>query len=182
VSAGANIVTGSSNIYIGNPGVDGDNHPIRIGDVTDTNTTVTVIAGIFNGTLSSAGTEVMVDATGHLGVRVSSAKFKHDIQPMGDVSDVLLKLKPVTFKYNADRDPSGTPEFGLVAEQVNEVDPDLVVRDGHHQVYSVRYEAVNAMLLNEFLKQHQTVEEQSATIADLKARLDRMEQMMSKHE
>jgi hypothetical protein len=99
VGAGANLVTGSSNIYIGNPGVDGDNHAIRIGDVTDTNVTATVIAGIFNGTLASAGTEVMVDASGHLGVRVSSAKFKHDIQPMGDVSDVLLKLKPVTFKY-----------------------------------------------------------------------------------
>jgi hypothetical protein len=107
-----------------------------------------------------------------LGVRVSSAKFKHDIQPMGDVSDVLLKLKPVTFKYNADRDPSGTPEFGLVAEQVNEVDPDLVVRDANHQVYTVRYEAINAMLLNEFLKEHQTVE-------DLRARLEKMEQIVS---
>ena len=116
---------------------------------------------------------------GHLGVRVSSAKFKHDIQPMGDVSDVLLKLKPVTFKYNADRDPSGTPEFGLVAEQVNEVDPDLVVRDGHHQIYSVRYEAVNAMLLNEFLKQHQTVEAQNTEIVDLKARLEKVEQIIS---
>jgi hypothetical protein len=177
--AGSSLITGSSNIYIGNPGVNGDNHAIRIGDVTDTNTTVTVIAGIFNGTLGSAGIPVEVDAGGHLGVRVSSAKFKHDIQPMGDVSDVLLKLKPVTFKYNADRDPSGTPEFGLVAEQVNEVDPDLVVRDGNHQIYSVRYEAVNAMLLNEFLKQHQTVQGQSEEIADLKARLKRMEQILS---
>jgi hypothetical protein len=171
IGSGAGInLTGNEtdNIDIGNAGVQGDNKTIRIGD----DQTTTAIAGIFNGTLGSAGTEVMVDSSGHLGVRVSSAKFKHDIQPMGDVSDVLLKLKPVTFKYNADRDPSGTPEFGLVAEQVNEVDPDLVVRDANHQVYTVRYEAINAMLLNEFLKEHQTVE-------DLRARLEKMEQIVS---
>jgi hypothetical protein len=171
INAGGNFNGNETdNIDIGNAGLQGDNKTIRIGN----DQTTTVIAGIFNGTLGSAGTEVMVDASGHLGVRVSSAKFKHDIKPMGDVSDVLLKLKPVTFKYNANRDPSGTVEFGLVAEQVNEVDPDLVVRDGNHQIYSVRYEAVNAMLLNEFIKEHQTVEE-------LKARLDKMEQMIGKH-
>ena len=175
-NAGTSLITGNSNIYIGNPGVNGDNHAIRIGDVTDTNVTVTVIAGIFNGTLGSDAMPVEVDDSGHLGVRVSAARFKHDIQPRGEASDVLLRLKPVTFKYNADRDPGGTPEFGLVAEQVNEVDPDLVVRDGNHQIYSVRYEAVNAMLLNEFLKQHQTLEAQNAELVDLKSRLEKIEQ------
>jgi hypothetical protein len=176
VNAGGNLEGDETdNIYIGNAGVTGDNKTIRIGNDQAT----TVIAGIYNGTLGSAGLPVEVDASGHLGVRVSSARFKHDIQPMGEVSDVLLKLKPVTFKYNAERDPIGTPEFGLVAEQVNAVDPDLVVRDANQQIYSVRYEAVNAMLLNEFLKQHQTVEAQNAEIADLKARLEKIEQTVS---
>ena len=172
--AGLNLKSGNNNIYIGNAGVTGDNGAIRIGNEGTQGTTV--IAGIFNGVVpgGEGAIPVYVDSAGHLGPMPSSAQFKRDIQPMGDVSDVLLKLQPVTFKYKESRDPTCTPQFGLVAEEVNQVDPDLVVRDANHQVYSVRYEAVNAMLLNEFLKEHQRFEE-------LKARLDKMEQIIGKH-
>ena len=85
---------------------------------------------------------------------------------MGDGSEAILALKPVTFQYNSDK--TTTPQFGLIAEDVAEVNSDLVVRDDKGQVYSVRYDAVNAMLLNEFLKEHKTVQDQGATIAELK--------------
>jgi hypothetical protein len=98
---------------------------------------------------------------------------------MADASDVLLALHPVTFQYKPELDPTGSPQFGLVAEEVEKVDPALVVHDDKHQIYSVRYEAVNAMLLNEFLKEHGTVQEQSAEIAGLKSRLEKLEQMMN---
>ena len=85
---------------------------------------------------------------------------------MDDASDVLLALKPVTFRYKPEYDPDATPQFGLIAEDVNKVDPDLVLRDTKNQIYSVRYEAVNAMLLNEFLKEHHKVEAQNTQIQD----------------
>jgi hypothetical protein len=88
---------------------------------------------------------------------------------MDKASEAILALKPVTFRYKKELDPEGTPQFGLVAEDVATVNPDLVVRDGDGKVYTVRYEAVNAMLLNEFLKEHQKVQEQEATIAQLKS-------------
>ena len=84
----------------------------------------------------------------------SSARFKDEIKPMGKASEALFALKPVTFRYKKEIDPAGTPQFGLVAEEVEEVNPDLVVRDKEGKPYSVRYEQVNAMLLNEFLKEH----------------------------
>jgi hypothetical protein len=87
---------------------------------------------------------------------------------MDKASEAILALKPVTFHYKKEFDPEGIPQFGLVAEDVAKVNPDLVVRDAEGKVYTVRYEAVNAMLLNEFLKEHRTVEEQKATIAQLK--------------
>jgi uncharacterized coiled-coil protein SlyX len=95
---------------------------------------------------------------------------------MEKASEAILALKPVTFHYKKDLDPEGIPQFGLVAEQVEKVDPDLVARDADGKVYTVRYEAVNAMLLNEFLKEHRTVAEeanknleQEATIRELKS-------------
>jgi hypothetical protein len=98
---------------------------------------------------------------------------------MDNASEAILALKPVTFRYKKELDPDGIPQFGLVAEQVEKVNPDLVARDETGQTYSVRYEAVNAMLLNEFLKEHRIVEEQGrkfeeqrATIAELKSRAD----------
>jgi uncharacterized coiled-coil protein SlyX len=122
------------------------------------------------------GVGVIVISIGQLGTIQSSARFKDDIKPMNNTSETVLKLKPVTFRYEQELDPEGIPQFGLVAEQVEKVNPDLVVRDADGKVNTVRYEAVNAMLLNEFLKEHRKVEEQQtqlaeqqSTIAELKA-------------
>ena len=89
----------------------------------------------------------------------SSARFKKDIKPMGQASEAIHALKPVTFRYKKEIDPAGTSQFGLVAEEVEKVNPDLVVRDAEGKFYTVRYEAVNAMLLNEFLKEHRNVQD-----------------------
>ena len=95
---------------------------------------------------------------------LSSARFKTDIKPMDKASEAILALQPVMFRYKHELDPDGIPQFGLVAEQIEKVNPDLVVRDDEGKVMTVRYQAVNAMLLNEFLKEHRKVEEQGATI------------------
>jgi hypothetical protein len=100
---------------------------------------------------------------------VSSARFKDEIKPMDEASEAILALKPVAFRYKKEVDAERTPQFGLVAEQVETVNPDLVTRDPDGKAFTVRYEAVNAMLLNEFLKEHKTVQEQGATIAELKS-------------
>jgi hypothetical protein len=118
---------------------------------------------------------VTVNSSGQLGVAPSSRRFKQDIHSMDDASSVLLSLRPVTFKYRPGIDPQGTPQFGLVAEEVAKVDPELVLRDGKGQIFTVRYDAVNAMLLNEFLKQHRTVDEQSGEIQNLKHQNDSLE-------
>jgi trimeric autotransporter adhesin len=171
--AGSNLTTGDNNIDIGNQGVAGEAATIRIGTVgTQTNA---YIAGIY-ATPVARGLVVRVDSTGHLGTVGSSARFKDEITPMDKASEAILALKPVTFCYKKELDPECTPQFGLVAEDVEKVNPDLVVRDASGEVYSVRYEAVNAMLLNEFLKEHKKVEtqgrkieEQELTIAELKS-------------
>ncbi|PYL69271.1 MAG: hypothetical protein DMF28_03895, partial [Verrucomicrobia bacterium] len=108
---------------------------------------------------------VKVNANGQLGVAPSSERFKAEIKPMDNASEAILALKPVTFRYKHEIDPNGIPQFGLVAEQVAKVNPALVDRDGKGEIYTVRYEAVNAMLLNEFLKEHRTVQELEATVA-----------------
>ena len=112
---------------------------------------------------------MIIDANGQLGTVVSSERFKQNIQTMGDASDTLLALHPVTFRYKQELDPAGIPQFGLVAEQVEKVNPALVARDEGGKAYTVRYDAVNAMLLNEFLKEHRKGQEQDATIAQLKS-------------
>lgn len=175
--AGFNITDGSANIDIGNAGVAGDSNTIRIGTVGGTlPQTATYIAGI-SGTTIPAGVAVVVDTNGQLGIgATSSQRFKDQIKPMNQASDVILALKPVTFHYKKEIDPKAIPQFGLVAEEVEKVNSDLVTHDAKGEVYTVRYEAVNAMLLNEFLKEHGKVEkqdrkiqEQEATIARLKA-------------
>jgi hypothetical protein len=148
--AGLAIVTTSDNIDIGNIGVGGDSGTIRIGTAaTQTNA---YIAGI-SGVAVAGGIGVIVDTNGHLGRIVSSERFKDFVRPMGKTSEVILALKPVTFRYKHELDPDGIPQFGLVAEDVEEVNPDLVARDANGKAYTVRYDAVNAMLLNEFLKE-----------------------------
>jgi hypothetical protein len=126
------------------------------------------IGNIF-GSTSVGGTAVLVNGVGKLGTLTSSKRFKDDIKPMDKASDAILALKPVIFRYKKDIDPAGTSQFGLVAEEVAQVNPDLVVRDKEGKPYTVRYDAVNAMLLNEFLKEHHTVQEQEATITQLKS-------------
>jgi hypothetical protein len=162
--AGQNLTTGSTNIYISNPGVDTESDTIRIGNVvpfTDVYGfphpahTATYIAAI-SGT-AVVGDPVVVDANGQLGTATSSARFKKAIKPMDKASEAILAVKPVSFQYKSDS--KGTPQFGLIAEEVAKVNPDLVVRDRNGEIYSVRYEAVNAMLLNEFLKEHRKVEQ-----------------------
>jgi hypothetical protein len=114
----------------------------------------------------------MIDANGHLGSTTSSERFKDEVKPMDKASEAILALKPVTFHYKKEFDPDGIPQFGLVAEQVEKVRPDLVARDKEGRPYSVRYEAVNAMLLNEFLKEHKTVQKQGETITRLQKQIE----------
>jgi len=112
---------------------------------------------------------------GKLGTVVSSARFKDKIQPMDKTSESILSLQPVTFRYKHQFDPKGIRQFGLVAEEVEKVNPDLVARDEQGKPNSVRYEAVNAMLLNEFLKEHRKVEEQSSRIAAQDRKMEKQE-------
>src|SRR5207253_10916296 len=127
----------------------------------------TFIAGISG--VAVSGSEVVVNSNGRLGVATSSARFKQAIKPMDKASEAILSLKPVSFRYKEEIDPEGAPQFGLIAEDVEKVNPDLVARDAQGKVYTVRYEAVNAMLLNEFLKQHRKVQEQEAMISQVKS-------------
>ena len=165
VFAGDDLTTGDNNICIGNFGFAGNANTIRIG--TQNTQTNTHIAGIYGTTLGS-GVAVYVNSSAQLGTMTSSARFKEDIKSMDDASDVLLSLHPVTFKYKPEIDPQGIPQFGLVAEEVNKVDPNLIVRDDKGKIYTVRYEAVNAMLLNEFLKEHRKVDELEKELSELK--------------
>jgi hypothetical protein len=175
--AGFNITTGDNNIDIGNTGVSDEGSTIRIG-VQGTQT-ATFVAGIYDVTLS-VGAEVYVNSSGQLGTKPSSRQFKQDIRAMADASDVLLALRPVAFRYKAELDPKGTPQFGLIAEEVDKVNPDLVVHDEQHGIYTVRYEAVNAMLLNEFLKQHRKLEEQNGEIAIQNAEIGALKEKAAK--
>jgi uncharacterized coiled-coil protein SlyX len=163
-SAGFNQTTGDNNVYIGAEivGIAGENNACYI-------------KSIF-GQASATGVPVLVNSSNKLGTTISSKRFKEKIKRMDKASEALLALKPVTFRYKKEIDPAGTTQFGLVAEDVEKVNPDLVVHDREGKPYSVRYDQVNAMLLNEFLKEHRKVDEQNrktqeqeATIAELKS-------------
>jgi len=169
--AGFNLTTGDNNIDIGNFGVAAESNTIRIGTVGTQ--TRTFIAGI-SGTAVSGGVPVRVNSSGKLGTAPSSQRFKEAIKPMDKASEAILALKPVTFRYKHELDPDGIPQFGLVAEQVEKVNPDLVARDEQGKPYSVRNEAVNAMLLNEFLKEHRKVEQLEKQVAALTAGLQKV--------
>jgi hypothetical protein len=129
----------------------------------------TFIAGISGATVTGAA--VFVNGSGQLGTVPSSARFKDEIKPMDKASEAVLALKPVTFRYKHELDPDGIPQFGLVAEEVAKVNPALVARDAEGKVYTVRYEAINAMLLNEFIKEHQKVQRLEAALAAVNERL-----------
>jgi hypothetical protein len=151
--AGLNQTTGVGNIYIGANifGVAGENDACYI-------------KGIF-GQTSANGVPVLINASHKLGTTTSSKRFKEEIKPMDTTSEALFALKPVTFRYKKEIDPAGAPQFGLVAEDIEKVNPALIVRDKEGHPYSVRYDQVNAMLLNEFLKEHKTVQQLKATVA-----------------
>ena len=169
--AGSNLTTGRNNIDIGNAGAQGESNKIRIG--TNGTHTNTFIAGISGVTVAN-GVGVIINPQGQLGTIVSSERFKDVVKPMDKASEAVLALKPVTFRYKQELDPEGIPQFGLVAEEVEKVNPDLVARDDQGKPYTVRYEAVNAMLLNEFLKEHRKVEELEQQIEKLTAGLQRV--------
>jgi uncharacterized coiled-coil protein SlyX len=164
VAAGQLQTSGDGNVYIG---------ANMVGVAGESN--ACYIRSIFNQT-SSSGIPVLINSSNKLGTTTSSKRFKEEIKSMGEASEALLALKPVTFRYTKEIDPHRTPQFGLVAEEVEKVDPALIVRDKEGKPYSVRYDQVNAMLLNEFLKAHKKVEEQQskvekqeALIAELKS-------------
>lgn len=160
-NAGQKLTTGSNNIVIGAnvPGVAGESNAIRIGKSGIQQKTF--IAGISGKTVAS-GTGVIINSQGQLGTVQSSARFKDDIRPMEKASEAVLKLKPVTFRYKEELDPDKVPQFGLIAEEVEKVSGDLIVRDEEGKPFTVRYDAINAMLLNEFLKQHRKLEQERA--------------------
>jgi len=161
LGAGAgNVTTGSANIDIDNHGVAGESATIRIGSADQTRTFIVGIAGA-----AVTGASVVVNAHGELGTVPSSKRFKEDIKPIDKTSEALFALTPVAFHYKREIDPTGTSQFGLVAEEVEKVNPDLVVHDKEGKPYSVRYDQVNAMLLNEFLKEHRKVENLEANAA-----------------
>jgi hypothetical protein len=169
VSAGVNHSVGNSNIYIGNEGVDGENGTIRLG--SGLQHTKTFIAAIRDVQTDFANAiPVLIDGASQLGTQSSSRRYKKEIKPMDKASEAVLALKPVTFHYKNDK--TSTPQFGLVAEEVAEINPDLMVRDTNGEIYTVRYDVVNAMLLNEFLKEHRKNEEQEATIARLQKQIE----------
>jgi len=175
-NAGGNLTTGSNNIDIGANvlGVAGEANTIRIGKQGTQK--ATFIAGISG--VAVTGSTVVVNASGKLGVATSSARFKQAIKPMEKASEAILALKPVSFRYKPEIDPEGIPQFGLIAEEVEKVDPDLVGRDENGKVNTVRYEAVNAMLLNEFLKEHRDVQELKAIIVEQRKQIEKLATMV----
>jgi hypothetical protein len=197
--AGSNLQDGgTNNIYVGNVGPDpigSESNTIRIGTQTATTATIgnppieshpmpahtgTYIAGIFGSSTITPGMPVYVDSNGKLGTLPSSERFKKDVKPMTNASEKIFSLKPVTFRYKPEvtRDP--TPQFGLVAEEVAKVDPDLVVHNANGKIQSVRYEAVNAMMLNELIKEHRQVQEQQNQIDKLTAQLKEQAALIQK--
>ena len=179
IGGGINLTTGSNNICIGNMGVAAESGTIRIGTVGTQS--ATLIAGI-SGATSSGGVGVFVNSSGQLGTMTSTRRVKEDIREIAEESDGLMKLRPVAFKYKPQIDPTGLAQYGLIAEEVADVYPDLVAYDRDGRPETVRYHLVNALLLNEVQKQHRTaeaqektIEQQNAEIEGLKARLSRLE-------
>jgi hypothetical protein len=167
IGAGAAQDVGTNDIYIGDTGVAGETNVIAIGALASTGTPYTdcFIGGIF-GNLTP-GAAVFINAAGHLSTTPSSLRFKDQIKPMDKTSEAIFSLRPVTFHYKGDN--TNMPQFGLIAEEVVKVNSGLIIEDKDGKPYGVRYEQINAMLLNEFLKEHKKVEEQQASIAELKS-------------
>ena len=165
-------VTRSNNIAIGTGGFPDGSGTIRIGGLPD-DYTATYIAAIMGTPLvHGAAVAVGITSDGQLGVRASSARFKEAIKPMGRTSEAIFGLKPVAFHYKKELDPKGTPQFGLVAEEVAKVNPDLVVFDDQGKPLTVRYDEVNVMLLNEFLKEHRKMDKLGSAVERHQKQID----------
>jgi uncharacterized coiled-coil protein SlyX len=176
-NAGGALTTGDNNIYLGSNGVATESNTIRIGiSGTQNRAFIRGIRGVTTG--NSDAIPVLIDSAGQLGTTSSSRRFKKEIKPMDSASEAILALKPVTFHYKSDK--ANTPQFGLIAEEVAEVNPNLVVHDENGEIYTVRYDAVNAMLLNEFLKEHKKVEEQQGQITEVNLRVARQEAIIAR--
>jgi hypothetical protein len=182
--AGQNITTTSNNIEVGNQGTVTDSSTIRIGTEFSSGCTTcqtsAYIAGIYGSPTSLANVPVVVDSNGNLGTVSSSRRYKEDIHDMADASDALMQLRPVTFRYKkAYEDGSKPVQYGLIAEEVEQVYPDLVARSTDGQVESVRYQLLDPLLLNELQKQHATIAAQKEQIQSLEKRLARIEAMLT---
>src|SRR5262249_48413327 len=173
--AGYNL-TGDNNIEIGNLGAATDTNTIRVGK--QGTQTATYIAGIAGSAVS--GSDVVVNNSGRLGIVASSARYKRDIHDMGESSDALMKLHPVTFHYRDEGER--TIQYGLIAEEVAPVYPELVVRDTEGRVESVRYSMLTSMLLNELQKQDRKNRQQAEKVAQLEERLARLERTIAMQE
>ena len=154
INGGKNLTGGIFNIDIANDGVADESYTTRIG-ILQNRCFISGIRGVTTGVPDAIN--VVIDSAGQLGTVSSSRRFKDEIKPMDQASEAILRLKPVTFHYKSDH--TARPQFGLIAEEVAEVNPDLVVRDKNGEIYTVRYDQVNAMLLNEFLKEHRKVQD-----------------------
>ena len=168
--AGGAATTGSNDIYIGHVGVAAESAAIRIGTLgTQTTCFVQGISGV----TVAASVPVLIDVNGQLGTILSSERFKHNIADMGNDSSSILNLRPVTFAYNSDA--SETKQYGLIAEEVDQVFPSIVVRDEDGNPYTVQYQVLPALLLNELIKQQAALEQHQAAIENMNDRLAALE-------
>jgi trimeric autotransporter adhesin len=174
-AGGFDLTTGDNNIDIGNSGVGAESNTIRIGTVGTQ--TATFIAGIFNAVKEKKACDVMVDAAGQLGCVRSSARYKRDIRDMGDASDKLMKLRPVTFRYKADS--TSTQQYGLIAEEVEKVYPELVIDDANGKAEMVTYQVLPAMLLNEVQKQARADQRMARQLAQKDAEIAALQHQLS---
>jgi hypothetical protein len=178
VNAGNSLTTGDDNIDIGNSGVAAESATIRIG--TNGTHAKTFIAGI-NGATSASGIAVFVNASGQLGTLTSSARFKENIEDMSNISTDLLKLRPVTFVYKDEAaDGDKTLQYGLIAEEVAKINPALVMFDKEGKPYTVRYQMLTPMLVNELQKEHKANKEQNEKIQSLQKQIDELKLLIGK--
>jgi hypothetical protein len=176
--AGFSNTSGSSNVYIANQGPGTESNTIRIGDQNQMSTYISGIFGVNNG-----GVPVMINSSGQLGAPSSSLRFKDDVRDMGDSSAALMNLRPVTFMYKPEYDSgSRLLQYGLIAEEVAKIYPELVAYDNDGQPYSVRYQYLSVMLLNEAQKQYRRAEAQAKVISAQQERIELLEQRLSRLE
>jgi hypothetical protein len=180
----SNNTSGFNNIgigFFGGSSVTTSSNVICIGTQRQDLSNSCFIGQIFGATVPG-GSTVVIDANNRLGTMTSSKRFKEDIEPMSKASEALFALKPVVFRYKKEIDPAGTQQLGLVAEEVEKVNPDLVVRDKAGKPYTVRYDQINAMFLNEHKRveeQQGKIENQQATIAELKSTVTQQQKGMA---